>query len=80
MLTAPTVLDAKQGTQAADEEMITVTMEVTPSAPGNPFSTGASSLKANNLVNAGRPIRKTSRQINLVFILWPALFGIALAL
>lgn len=78
--TAPTVLGAKQGTQAADDEMVTVTMEATAGAPGNPQRSEAPSAKINNAASAGRPLRKSSTQINLVFVLWPALFGMALAL
>ncbi|THH03331.1 hypothetical protein EW145_g6345 [Phellinidium pouzarii] len=65
-----------------DDDLVTVTMETTASSSPTSGSTnhGAVSAMENGASVGGRHIRKTNMQFSFVYVFFPALFGIALAL
>lgn len=66
-----------------EDDMVTVTMEMPDSSAGaSPTTTPAGAVAAltNNASSGGRHVRKSDLKFNFVFVLFPALFGLALSL
>ena len=67
---------------AGANDLVTVTMETTaPSADyAQATKAGAVAAMENGAASGGRQVRKPSMKFNLVFVFFPALFGLSLAL
>lgn len=67
---------------AVANDLVTVTMETTAPSAFNAQATKAGAVAAmeNGAASGGRHTRKPSMKFNLVFVFFPALFGLSLAL
>ncbi|KAI5118369.1 hypothetical protein M0805_008697 [Coniferiporia weirii] len=68
-----------------NNDLVTVTMETTASssptlAPSGSMNSDAATTVENDALGRGRHVRRTNTQFNVIFVFFPALFGLALAL
>ena len=79
----PSTSDLSSTSVAFDYDMVTVTMEMRDSN-NTPLTSsvtaGPVAAMANSATNGGRHVRRPSMQFNFVFVIFPAIFGLALAL